>query len=115
VGDECLQKVAKALEKLVIRSADLVARFGGEEFVMILPNTDVKRACTIAQNILNNIKQLNIEHQTSEVANILTTSLGIATLTAVKNDELSTLLSQADKTLYQAKEAGRDRWVLYRP
>ncbi|NQZ09564.1 MAG: sensor domain-containing diguanylate cyclase, partial [Algicola sp.] len=115
VGDDCLQKVAKALEKSVIRSADLVARFGGEEFVVILPNTDSKGACTIAQTILDNVKQLNIEHQTSTVANILTTSLGIATLTPVKNDVLSTLLGQADKALYQAKETGRDRWVLYHP
>ncbi|MCJ8272541.1 MAG: sensor domain-containing diguanylate cyclase, partial [Psychrosphaera sp.] len=114
VGDDCLQKVAKTLENSVIRNADLVARFGGEEFVLILPNTDSKGACTIAQTILDNIKQLNIEHQTSAVADILTTSLGIATLTPVKNDVLSTLLGQADKALYQAKETGRDRWVLFK-
>ncbi len=114
VGDECLQKVAKALEKSVIRNADLVARFGGEEFVLILPNTDSKGAITIAQTILDNVKQLDIEHRLSGVAQVLTTSLGIATLTPVKNDVLSTLITQADQALYQAKETGRDRWVLFK-
>lgn len=113
MDDECLQKVAKALEKSVIRTADLVARFGGEEFVLILPNTNSTGANTIAQTILDNIKQLNIAHRLSGVADILTISLGIATVTPVKNDVLSTLLSQADQALYQAKETGRARWVLF--
>ncbi len=108
-GDECLQKVAKALEKTLKRPADMVARFGGEEFAVILPDTEHKGAAVLAEKVRKAIEDLNIPHSYSPVHSSVTISLGIATMTPEKNEVAETLIHFADKALYRAKLKGRNR------
>ncbi len=112
LGDECLIKLAQAVQQIVSRSADLVARYGGEEFVVILPNTNSEGAMAIAQQIHAAIQDLAIPHQASKVSNTVTISLGITSL--IPTADLSTIdmIEQADQALYRAKQQGRNQSVL---
>ncbi len=107
-GDMTLQKVAQAIEVSLPRKTDLAARFGGEEFVVLLPVTDAHGAMQVAEKIRLNIEALNITHEYSDAANVITVSIGVSTL---KSDELNEvdLLKNADKFLYIAKNTGRNR------
>ncbi|MDM8533120.1 diguanylate cyclase [Clostridiaceae bacterium HSG29] len=109
VGDDALILVAKEIVKTVGRSYDEVFRYGGEEFVVLLPNTDYQGAIFIAENIRKNIEKLEIEHRNSEIAKYLTVSLGISTCVPSDNIEKMTLLDIADNMLYDAKRSGRNR------
>jgi diguanylate cyclase (GGDEF)-like protein len=111
-GDQCLQEVAAALGRSVNRPGDLVARYGGEEFAVLLPNTDAAGAVSVAQKIRTEIRNLQIPHPTSSVSEFITVSLGVTSTIPSVNTIPSDLISIADKALYQAKEAGRDRLVL---
>ncbi|RUS93390.1 hypothetical protein DSM107003_44460 [Trichormus variabilis SAG 1403-4b] len=120
MGDECLIKIAQAVQQVVFRPADLVARYGGEEFVVILPNTDIKgampaasEAIAIAQRIHAAIKDLAIPHQASEVSDTVTISLGIASLIPTSELSASTLVEQADQALYLAKQQGRNQSMIF--
>lgn len=108
-GDDCLKKVAAALEQTVHRPADLVARYGGEEFVMILPETTVEGALAIADKILRRIAALDIPHEESDAAGHVSLSIGVATMTPDEDDLPDTLIRAADQALYLAKERGRNR------
>ncbi|CAM3965484.1 sensor domain-containing diguanylate cyclase [Vibrio neonatus] len=107
-GDESLILVAKALNETLSRPADLVARFGGEEFVLLLPNTDIEGATHIAETALNKILSLKIKHPNSEVCPYLTASFGIASMVPSIESSILQLISDADKALYQAKQKGRN-------
>jgi diguanylate cyclase (GGDEF)-like protein/PAS domain S-box-containing protein len=113
MGDECLIKIAQAANEVVCRPVDLVARYGGEEFVVILPNTDLKGAITVAQKIHTAIQDLAIPHSASEVSDIVTISLGITS--QIPNSEISPedLIEQADQALYHAKQHGRNQSVTF--
>lgn len=108
-GDYCLKKVAGALKETVKRPTDLAARFGGEEFVIVLGGTDSVGATKIADQIVKNVKKLKILHETSETSDYLTISVGVATASAKIGIDESELIKIADKALYEAKESGRDR------
>jgi two-component system, cell cycle response regulator len=115
-GDDCLSTIAQTVYKCIRsqdqhRPPDLVARYGGEEFVVLLSNTDLPGAIKVASRIQQVIHNLNIAHIDSHVKNIVTVSLGIASV--IPNLEVSpeTLISCADKALYMAKEQGRDRYA----
>lgn len=108
-GDECLQKVAKALEESVHRPADVVARYGGEEFAVILPSTDNKAALALTDRFRDAVRGLDIAHEVSGAAPIVTISAGVATLVPAEPLGVETLINLADKALYQAKEHGRNR------
>jgi len=110
-GDQCLQKVAKALESVVHRPTDLVARYGGEEFVVVLPNTNSEDALIIANKIREVIKENQIPHVKSP-HQIVTVSLGIASFIPQVHLSVKMLIQEADKALYQAKESGRDQAFL---
>ncbi|AFY82970.1 GGDEF domain-containing response regulator [Oscillatoria acuminata] len=112
-GDECLKQVAQAICQAVKRPADLVARYGGEEFAAILPHTTDKGALSVACNIQREIQQLDIQHCASDVGDIITISLGICTLIPTREVSLHTLIWNADKALYQAKQAGRNCYCTY--
>ncbi len=107
-GDKCLQSVAKTLEGEMKRSDDYSARYGGEEFVMILPNTDLRGAVHIAENIRQSVQELGIEHKNSSAAAIVTVSLGVAVFQN-HHDNGSSLIRAADHYLYLAKKRGRNR------
>ena len=112
LGDECLRKVAKILQEQVGRESDLVARYGGEEFVVILPFTGAGGAAIVAEKIRGAVENAGIEHKTS-VHGIVTISLGVATMLIQSEGKPEKLIEWADKALYQAKEMGRNRIVVY--
>ena len=110
-GDECLKKIAKAIEDTTNRPADLAARYGGEEFSVILPATDNKGAIKVAEKIRENIISLEIEHEKSEVADFVTLSLGVTSSKIngeVAQKRIEEFIEKADKALYEAKENGRN-------
>ncbi|MDO8177130.1 MAG: diguanylate cyclase [Undibacterium sp.] len=98
--------LAKILTASVSRSADLAARIGGEEFAILLPDTDMAGAMAVADRARNMLHELGIPHADSSVASCLTISVGIA----IAGDEtIDAFIIRADQALYQAKNAGRDR------
>lgn len=109
MGDSCLKQVAYTIRGNLNRPADFGARYGGEEFACILPDTDLKGAIAIAENIRLSIKNLNIPHRNSSVADCVTASLGIFTVFDYSKTSPSKLISKADEQLYLAKEKGRNR------
>lgn len=108
-GDQCLIKVAKALVECAQRPQDLVARYGGEEFVVVLPETNYKSGCYVAELMRRKVINLNMEHKYSIVSNVVTISLGVSTSIAGKDYELSEVMRLADLELYNAKKSGRNR------
>jgi two-component system chemotaxis family response regulator WspR len=107
-GDDCLQKVAAALQETIHRPADLVSRYGGEEFVMILPETTDEGALAVAEKVLATITALGIPHANSQAADHVTLSMGVATLCPREDSSPQELVETADKMLYRAKERGRN-------
>ncbi len=107
-GDDCLKKIADSLQKTVHRPADLVCRYGGEEFVMILPDTTSEGALAVAEKVLRHIADLNIPHTNSAAVDHVTLSIGVATLRPKKGCSPDELIEAADKMLYKAKENGRN-------
>ncbi len=111
-GDECLKQVADALASANTRATDLCARYGGEEFTCILPETDAAGATIIGQKLCIHIAELKIPHAYSEIANHITISLGVASITTEKEFRSpEELLKAADKNLYHAKSLGRNQLV----
>ncbi|MCW9035623.1 MAG: diguanylate cyclase [Rhodospirillales bacterium] len=114
-GDVCLKKVAEVLSNLLVRSTDVFARFGGEEFACILPHTNKMGALTIGEKMRQVIAELEITHEYSAIEDYLTVSVGIATLTPGDDDTSKLLIELADGALYEAKHAGRNRVVVANP
>ncbi len=110
-GDAVLKQVAQTLDDSILRPADLSARFGGEEFAMILPRTDLDGARAIGQKICHLIVAAAIPHERSTVSAFLTVSVGAASLVPGQEQELGELVEIADRRLYLAKQAGRNRVV----
>jgi diguanylate cyclase (GGDEF)-like protein len=108
-GDVCLQQVASALNASVTRPSDLVAHYGGEEFVALLPDTDAKGAHVIAERIRGNVEALRLPHEQSAASVFVTISLGLASLIPEAEHTFLELLLLADQMLYRAKESGRNR------
>jgi diguanylate cyclase (GGDEF)-like protein len=107
-GDQCLQKVATALNGNLLRPADQVFRYGGEEFIVLLPNTDAQGVVDLAERLRLAVEELAIGHEYSSTAPIVTLSLGTATLNPPDTSPTA-LLKRADEALYAAKKAGRNR------
>lgn len=111
-GDDCLVKVAQAVQEKLNHSTHLLARYGGEEFVVLLPNTDLETGIKIAQDIQQVIYNLAIPHTLSDVRNIVTVSLGIASVIPTVEGQRDLLVDLADQRLYKAKQQGRDRYSI---
>lgn len=110
-GDECIVAVAKAISDAAFRKTDTKCRYGGEEFVVLMPSTSREGALRVASNIQDAIRTLTIPRGDTSVT--LTASLGVATVTSAREDEVRDVLAQADRALYQAKAAGRNAVVSY--
>jgi len=110
-GDYCLKLVAKVLEKAVRRSHDFLARFGGEEFVLVLPDTDAAAAREVAERCHGLIEQEWIPHERSIARKALTMSIGAGTVVPMHGDERLSFLELVDRRLYQAKQRGRNTTV----
>ncbi len=110
-GDDCLKRVAQTLGSAATRSRDFLARFGGEEFVLVLPETDEKAAIKIAERCRHLIFKEQIAHETSPVSQILTVSIGVGAIVPTLQDEPLRFVEEVDKRLYLAKQQGRNRIV----
>lgn len=110
-GDDCLKRIATAIAGTMQRPLDLAARYGGEEFVCVLPELAADGAQTLATRLLDNIRGLQLPHAGSEVAPMVTISLGAVTLIPHGDLTAQGVIEKADEMLYQAKREGRNRWI----
>ncbi len=110
-GDECLKKVAGALQTCLRRPSDLLARYGGEEFVALLPDTDQSGAMLLAKYGRLAVEKLALPHADSPVSEVVTVSLGVAAVVPQNGRKATELVEAADKALYQAKKKGRNQVV----
>lgn len=111
VGDECIKAVADAIARAAFRQTDTKCRYGGEEFVVLMPSTSMEGALRVAGNIQEAIRELLIPFQENKLS--LTASLGVATVSSDREDALRDVLEQADQALYQAKASGRNAVVAF--
>ncbi|MCA1991221.1 MAG: GGDEF domain-containing protein [Coleofasciculus sp. S288] len=110
-GDQCLQKIAEAIMKAVMRPADFVPRYGGEEFIVILPHTNALDALRVAEDIQSEVKALKIAHAASQTSQYLTLSLGVVSIVPTIEYSSALLIAAAERALYHAKSQGRDRII----
>lgn len=111
-GNACLQQLSWALSLVCQRPADVVARYSGEEFAIVLPNTDLDGAVHMAEEILENIQKLNIQHPRSPISDRLTVSLGVSSIIPSMELLPDELVSAGTKALNQAKAKGGDRIII---
>jgi diguanylate cyclase (GGDEF)-like protein/PAS domain S-box-containing protein len=108
-GDEVLFRLAQKIKEALPRKTDFVARYGGEEIIAILPNTDMAGGVVTAKKIIHSVIKENIEHLYSNVDDFVTVSIGISST----SKDFDTLLDNADKALYDAKKNGRNRYECF--
>ncbi|CAN7738134.1 diguanylate cyclase domain-containing protein [Caballeronia sp. 15715] len=108
-GDNCLKLVARTLFEALRRPYDKLARYGGEEFACLLPKTELAGASAIAERMRARVSELNVEHLGSEVDQVVTISLGVASMVPTPSVTPELLLKAADQQLYEAKRTGRAR------
>jgi diguanylate cyclase (GGDEF)-like protein len=108
-GDEVLKKVADALKETIHRPTDLIARFGGEEFAIILGGTDCTGAMKVAEQALSKVIGLKIPHAQSGTNAHVTVSAGVTTMLATAGMNEAEIVKAADQALYRAKAGGRNR------
>ncbi|WP_297442171.1 diguanylate cyclase [Sulfurimonas sp.] len=106
VGDDVLVSLAKTLKE-ESRKSDIICRFGGEEFILLLPNTDIKGAYVIAQKIRKKIHELRVNHDVK-----FTVSIGVSEVDLAKEETIEQSIKRADDALYEAKRSGKDRVCL---
>jgi diguanylate cyclase (GGDEF)-like protein/PAS domain S-box-containing protein len=109
-GDSCLKQVAEAAQDVVTRPGDLVARFGGEEFAIVLPNTDNQGAMQVAEQICESLRRRRLPHSGNPLG-YMTISVGCATMLPRIGQHATTLIQHADDALYAAKRNGRNQVV----
>ena len=109
-GDECLRRVAGILAACPRRAGDLVCRFGGEEFAILLPGGDLKSAASVAQSCLDAVAAAGLVHAASPVGPCVTVSIGAACSEAPAGEPVISLIERADRALYRAKHRGRARY-----
>ena len=107
-GDICLKAIAKVLKLEFQRASDFVARFGGEEFAIVLSGMSLEDSKDAAEKLVGKIIEQNILHHGSPIGQI-SISIGIASVTAPQPGDANKILSKADKALYKAKSNGRNR------
>lgn len=107
-GDDCLKSVAEIWSVCCSRPRDLVARFGGEEFVIVLPETNADAAVQIVQNLMQALKNAKLPHHGSLISDFVTCSIGIKTIIPTEQDDRMHFLELVDQNLYKAKQSGRN-------
>jgi diguanylate cyclase (GGDEF)-like protein len=114
-GDVCIKAVADVLAASVSRPLDLVARYGGEEYVVILYNPEPLFLDAYVRGLCKSVVDLGIEHKASETTHTVSLSIGAAISETYSSITADQLIRQADDALYEAKNLGRNRAVVYRP
>ena len=114
-GDECLRTAAKVFSHALLRPMDLVVRYGGEEFVVLMPGADLAGACVVAERLAQSLRQTPLTHEGQPVG--VTCSIGVHAMVPTRHDhdprDMEQLLKCADQALYQAKSQGRNRVSTY--
>ena len=110
-GDLCLRAIAEAMQACTHRPGDLACRFGGEEFILVLPDTDEGGALIVSEAVRQAVQGLALPHRTSLVADVVTVSVGAAAEEVDEEFKLEVLIERADQALYAAKKTGRNRVV----
>ncbi len=111
-GDKCLRLVCEALSGVVTRTTDIVARYGGEEFAAILPQTNARGAVQIAEKMRVRVEDMQIRHEFSPAAKVVTVSAGVATIppiSGLKDFSREDFVNAADQALYEAKKGGKNQ------
>jgi diguanylate cyclase (GGDEF)-like protein len=111
-GDQVLQRVAQTLQSSLHRATDYLARYGGEEFSVILTDTAPDAAISVAERLCESVEELNIRHEYSGAAKVVTISIGISSVVPRANANQEKLIKLADEALYRAKSEGRNRVCL---
>ena len=111
-GDECLRKFAEVIKSSMNRTADHPSRIGGDEYAVVLPETDLAGAAKLADDICESIRKLGITHAPVASHDVVTASIGVASLIPEKESDSIKLFRKADKALYTAKHQGRDQAVI---
>ena len=110
-GDRCLKNIAFSSQKCLSRPADLLTRFGGEEFTIILPDTDMEGAIKIANGLLAEIQNCKIPHGDSSASEFVSISIGVNSCQPKINSDANLFLKNTDQLLYKAKDNGRNQVV----
>lgn len=112
-GDHCLQMIAKLLKKVLKREIDFVARYGGDEFVAVMSDTEYDGAYQIAQQMSLFVREAEIEHKYSPIEDIITLTIGGISVIPEYEDTMELIIQEADKALYRAKDMGRNQVCFY--
>jgi diguanylate cyclase (GGDEF)-like protein len=112
-GDKALIAIAQCMKNEARRDTDFVARFGGEEFVCLLPFLEKEDAESFAKDLVRKIEDRGIPHPKNECSKFVTVSIGMADAVPDDSNSQAQLLDEADKALYKAKQSGRNRVVVY--
>ncbi len=111
-GDLALKAVAKALQDRLRRPSDYVFRLGGEEFGVLLVETDESSSAKLAREICDSVRECELKHETSDANEFVTVSIGVVCCVADDALDDKVLISRADEMLYEAKNTGRDRYII---
>ncbi len=112
-GDGCLHSLARTLEESLLRPGDMIGRFGGEEFLCVLPEIDSTGVLDVGERLITKTRELAIPHLFSDVANVVTISCGACSIVPENRQTVESLIDLADKALYLSKNSGRNRVTLW--
>lgn len=112
-GDECLRRVAESLQSHLHRAGDIVTRYGGEEFAVLVAGVEGDHAGELGEVLRASVEKMMIEHRTSPTSDVVTISVGVATMVPDRGRDASVLLKAADEALYAAKDGGRNRVTVH--
>ncbi|MCM1989794.1 GGDEF domain-containing protein [Oceanirhabdus seepicola] len=111
-GDECLKKISDKLYSIINEYNGYIGRYGGEEFLVILPNVDCVDSEHMLKELIEEVEKMKIKNEKSEVSNYVTISLGAYKGIPDKKDVSDDFIENADRALYKAKSNGRNRYVI---
>lgn len=112
-GDDCLRHVALILKNTITRSGDIIARFGGEEFIILLVDTTLQEATRLAEALCHSLRTTSIEAKNQQIC--FTASFGVSSLSQVEISDTDMLVNHADEALYDAKNNGRNQVCVWQP
>jgi two-component system chemotaxis family response regulator WspR len=112
-GDEVLKSIAEVMQQRFLRPTDLTARFGGEEFVVVMPATPLAPIQAMGESLRRSVEELGIPHRGSTVGAYITVSIGGASMLPQSTESFLMLIDLADEALYQAKSLGKNQVVTF--